>query len=168
MGCVGGRRERTNEPTKGDGRSGLVSARYCLIAPTRSGVPSPAPDSIHVIHLIFFFLPLARHRTTPRRIIKPAASERASELPCRTGRKDAAVKCGSSSGGRGGGAPSPPPPLGKHDRQEKRHKIASSLSQNSDAGDDGIETTTADARIDANNMSMPWMSRRRKIIAHSD
>ena len=52
---------------------------------------------------------------------------------------------------RGGGAP----PLGKHDRQEKRHKIASSLSQNSDAGDDGIETTTADARIDANNMSMP-------------
>ena len=112
-----------------------------------------SPDSIHVIHLIFFFL-LRRHRTTPRRIIKPAASERASELPCRTGRKDAAAKCGSSSGGEDSRRRAAPP-LGKHDRQEKRHKIASSLSQNSDAGDDGIETTTADARIDANNMSMP-------------
>ena len=46
MGCVGGRRcERTNEPTKGDGKSGLVSARYCLIAPTRSGVPTAQTPS---------------------------------------------------------------------------------------------------------------------------
>ena len=35
-----------------------------------------------------------------------------------------------------GGAPPSPPPLGKHDRQEKRHKIASYLSQNSGGGGD--------------------------------
>ena len=111
-----------------------------------------SPDSIHVIHLIFFFLPLARHRTTPRRIIKPAASERAT-VPHRQEGCRCEMWLKLRRAGRRRAAP--PPPLGKHDRQEKRHKIASSLSQNSDAGDDGIETTTADARIDANNMSMP-------------
>ena len=64
-----------------------------------------------------------------------------------------------------GGAPPSPPPLGKHDRQEKRHKIASYLSQNSGGGgDDAMMADMHEER--SQQLSMPMSGQRNTQEGH--